>query len=134
MAPAALLAGPAQKVTPEQREKPVAHDREIEQTEAARVQTLTEKLVERLRPFVEAKNPGAPGDAETVAWEARMRHEAEDLKVESFGVEILHAIGAVYVTKASGFYRANAFGVCEFTCNIFCVCGNSMQPCADPGF
>ena len=44
---------------------------------------LTNKLVERLRPFVEAKNPGAPGDTETEAWEARMRREADDLAVES---------------------------------------------------
>ena len=56
---AALLAGPTQKVTPEQRERLVAHDRAIERTEEGRVQMLTEKLVERLRPFIEAKNPGA---------------------------------------------------------------------------
>jgi hypothetical protein len=109
LAVAALLSGPAQKVTLEQREKLVAHDREIERTDEARVQMLTENLVERLRPFVEAKNPGAPGDAETVAWEARMRHEAEDVKVESFGVEILHAIGAVYATKANGFLQSKRF-------------------------
>lgn len=108
-AEAALLARPTQKVTPKQCERLVAHNRAIERTEETRVQMFTEKLVERLRPFVEAKNPEAPGDAETVAWEAPMRHEAEDLKVESFGVEIMHTIGAVYVTKASGFLQRKRF-------------------------
>ncbi|KAI0306074.1 X-domain of DnaJ-containing-domain-containing protein [Multifurca ochricompacta] len=80
------------KMTPEQREKLAAHERERKRALETRVRALTEKLVERLRPFVEAKNPGAPGDAETAAWEARMRREADDLKLESFGVELLHAI------------------------------------------
>ncbi|KAI9464438.1 DnaJ-domain-containing protein [Lactarius psammicola] len=97
------------KMTPEQREKLVEHERERKRSLQVRVRTLTEKLVERLRPFVEAKNPGGPGDAETAAWEARMRREADDLKLESFGVELLHAIGTVYVTKASSFLKSKRF-------------------------
>ncbi len=97
------------KLTPEQREKLVAHERERKRSLEARVRMLTDKLVERLRPFVEAKNPGGPGDAETAAWEARMRREADDLKLESFGVELLHAIGTVYVTKASSFLKSKRF-------------------------
>lgn len=38
-----------------------------------------------------------------------MRREADDLKLESFGVELLHAIGTVYVTKASGFLKSRKF-------------------------
>ena len=68
------------KMTPEQREKLIAHEGERKHALEVRVRMLTNKLVERLRPFVEAKNPGAPGDTET---EARMRREADDLAVES---------------------------------------------------
>jgi hypothetical protein len=96
-------------MTPEQRAEKEAQDRERKRALEARIRMLTEKLTERLRPFVEAKNPGAPGDPETVAWEARMRREADDLKLESFGVELLHAIGTVYVTKASGFLKSRKF-------------------------
>ncbi len=39
---------------------------------------LTKKMVERIRPYVEAKHP----------FEQRMRREVEDLKLESFGVEV----------------------------------------------
>jgi hypothetical protein len=97
------------KLTPEQREKLAAHDRERKRALEARVRMLTDKLIERLRPFVNAKDPGAQGDPETAAWEAKMRREAEDLKVESFGVEILHTIGTVYVTKASGYLKSKRF-------------------------
>ena len=97
------------KMTPEQRAEKEKQDRERKSALEARVRMLTEKLTERLRPFVEAKNPGATGDPETVAWEAKMRREADDLKLESFGVELLHAIGTVYVTKASGFLKSRKF-------------------------
>ncbi|KAH9975726.1 X-domain of DnaJ-containing-domain-containing protein [Lactifluus volemus] len=97
------------KLTPEQREKLAVHERERKRALEVRVRTLAEKLVERLRPFVEAKNPGANGDQETAAWEARMRREADDLKLESFGVELLHAIGTVYVTKASSYLKSRKF-------------------------
>jgi hypothetical protein len=74
-----------------------------------RVSFLTAKLIERLRPFVEAKRPGEKGDAETAAFEARMKREAEDLKLESFGVELLHAIGGVYMMKATSFMKSRKF-------------------------
>ena len=45
---------------------------------------LTEKLVDCLRPFFEAKSRGGAGDEETAAWETRMCREADDLKLESF--------------------------------------------------
>ena len=97
------------KMTPEQRAKIEALDRERKRALEARVEMLSKKLVERLRPFVEAKNPGMAGDEETGAWEARMRREADDLKFESFGVELLQAIGTVYVTKATSFLKSRKF-------------------------
>lgn len=54
----------------------------------ARVAMLTEKMLDRLRPFVEGKNPGGKDDPETAAFEQRMKREADDLKLESFGVEV----------------------------------------------
>jgi hypothetical protein len=37
---------------------------------------------------VEATKPGHPDDEETKVFEARMQKEAEDMKLESFGVEV----------------------------------------------
>lgn len=53
-----------------------------------RIEDLEKKLVQRIRPFVDAKNPGELNDPETKAFEARIRTEAEDLKLESFGIEV----------------------------------------------
>lgn len=79
----------------------------------------------RLRPFVEATRPGHPDDSETKAFETRMQKEAEDLKFESFGVEVclilsalfssidplqlLHTIGNVYMMKATSFMKSRKF-------------------------
>lgn len=76
------------KLTPEQKQK--IDEIAVERDEAMnkRVAELTDKLKERLRPFVEAQEPGGKNDPETLAFEARMKREADDLKLESFGVEV----------------------------------------------
>lgn len=76
------------KLTPEQRKKLQELDDERRKNMKERVDMLKGKLIERLRPFVEAKNPGGQDDPETKAFEARMKREADDLKLESFGVEV----------------------------------------------
>jgi hypothetical protein len=90
----------------QQREKLRKEEEERRRALKARIQALKTKLVERLRPFVEAKNPGGLDDPETKAFEAKIRREAEDLKLESFGVELLHAIGGVYVMKGLTFLKS----------------------------
>ncbi|KAJ7155409.1 X-domain of DnaJ-containing-domain-containing protein [Mycena crocata] len=97
------------KMTPEQREKLREQERERQKVMEARVSMLTSKMIERLRPFVEAKHPGDKDDPETQAFEQKMKREADDLKLESFGVELLHAIGNVYMMKASSFMKSKKF-------------------------
>ena len=63
----------------------ICYDREIL---ICRVKDLQDKLIQRIRPFVDAKNPGDQHDQETKVFEGRIRTEAEDLKLESFGVEV----------------------------------------------
>ncbi|EPQ28648.1 uncharacterized protein PFL1_03951 [Pseudozyma flocculosa PF-1] len=94
-----------QKLTAEQREKLEALEKEKEENERKRVEELSQKLKDRIRPFVEAKNPGDKDDSETQIFERKMREEAEDLKLESFGVELLHAIGNVYLMKSTSWIK-----------------------------
>ncbi|TFK29661.1 DnaJ-domain-containing protein [Coprinopsis marcescibilis] len=93
----------------EQREKLREQEEKRRKVMQERVADLTKKLVERLRPFVEAKDPGGKGDLETQTFEAKMRKEAEDLKLESFGVELLHTIGGVYIMKGTTFLKSKKF-------------------------
>ncbi|KAJ6610240.1 X-domain of DnaJ-containing-domain-containing protein [Mycena sp. CBHHK59/15] len=97
------------KMTPEQREKLREQEKERRRVMEERVVMLTSKMIERLRPFVEAKHPGDKEDPETAAFEKKMKREADDLKLESFGVELLHAIGNVYMMKASSFMKSKKF-------------------------
>lgn len=90
----------------QQREKMRAQEEERRRVLKERVKTLTAKLIERLRPYVEAKDPGDLNDPETVSWMKKIGKEAEDLKLESFGVELLQAIGHVYVTKGTTYLKS----------------------------
>jgi X-domain of DnaJ-containing len=76
------------KLTTEQKQKIDEIATERDEAMVKRVAELTEKLKERLRPFAEAQEPGGKNDPETQAFEARMTREADDLKLESFGVEV----------------------------------------------
>jgi len=76
------------KLTPEQRKKLEEIEEQRRKAMEERVETLTKQLIERLRPFVYAQHPGDRNDPETLAFEDKMRREAEDMKLESFGVEV----------------------------------------------
>ncbi|KAJ7623225.1 X-domain of DnaJ-containing-domain-containing protein [Roridomyces roridus] len=109
MSPAAKEKKQRAKITAEQKEKLREQDKERQRVMEARVAMLTTKMIERLRPFVEAKHPGDKDDPETQTFEKRMKREADDLKLESFGVELLHAIGNVYMMKGSSFMKSKRF-------------------------
>lgn len=78
------------KMTPEQKKKLAELEEQRVKAMEERVQTLTKLLIERLRPFVDAQNPGGNNDPETEAFQAKMKKEAEDLKLESFGIEVCY--------------------------------------------
>ncbi|KAI3625126.1 hypothetical protein CBS9595_000487 [Malassezia furfur] len=105
------------KMTPEQKEKLEAFEKEKAEKEKKRIEDLTQKLKDRIRPFVEAKSPGDPDDSATQQFTKHMKEEAEDLKLESFGVELLHTIGNVYLTKSNTWLktkRGNFLGMPGF--------------------
>lgn len=72
----------------EQRDRLREHDKARRKAMEQRVAMLTKKMIERLRPFVEAKDPGGNEDPESAAFAEKMKREVEDLKLESFGVEV----------------------------------------------
>jgi len=97
------------KITPEQKKKLEEMEAQRKKVMEERVDALTKQLIERLRPFVDAERPGVGDDAETRKFHDIMKREAEDMKLESFGVELLHTIGSVYMMKASSFLKSKKF-------------------------
>ncbi|KAF8605934.1 DnaJ-domain-containing protein, partial [Ceratobasidium sp. AG-I] len=98
------------KLSPEQKKKLEELDAQRKKVmEESRIKTLTEKLKERIRPYMSAQKPNDKQDPEVKAWLAKLKTEAEDLKLESFGVELLHTIGTVYLMKANSALKSRKF-------------------------
>ncbi|KAJ2932026.1 hypothetical protein H1R20_g5075, partial [Candolleomyces eurysporus] len=86
---------------------------------AERVGKLVETLTRKLSIFTESAT--GPHDPDvTQSWKTICELEAEDLKRESYGVELLQAIGFVYVAKAKHHLATNQtlFGVGGWLHNV----------------
>ncbi|KAK3661194.1 DnaJ-like protein [Elasticomyces elasticus] len=86
----------------EQREELAAFELERKKIRDERVTTLARKLVDRVSVWTETDK----GPDVTAAFKEKMRLEVENLKMESFGLEIMHAIGQTYLTKATTFLKS----------------------------
>ncbi|KAL8895908.1 MAG: hypothetical protein Q9207_007954 [Kuettlingeria erythrocarpa] len=89
----------------EQREELAAYEAERKRIRDERVNTLAKKLLDRISIWTETDK----GPDVTRAFQEKTRLEVENLKMESFGLEILHAIGNTYVQKASSFLKSQKF-------------------------
>jgi len=92
-------------LSPEQRKELQKFEEERRVEQEKRIETLEKKLRDRIRPFVEASKPGDADDPETQSFMKRIKEEAEDLKLESFGVEMCRLIGTIYVSKSGSFMK-----------------------------
>ncbi|KAG2052376.1 DnaJ-domain-containing protein [Suillus hirtellus] len=93
-----------EKARKEEKEKKLAAEKAAARAE--RVQKLVENLGRKLSIFTESAT--SPYDPEvTNSWRTICQLEAEDLKKESYGVELLQAIGFVYVSKAKHYLATN---------------------------
>ncbi|CAJ2500162.1 Uu.00g030150.m01.CDS01 [Anthostomella pinea] len=89
----------------EQREKLAAYEAERAKVRQERVDTLARKLIDRISVWTETDK----GADVTKAFQQKTALEVENLKIESFGLDILHAIGAVYMSKATALLKSQKF-------------------------
>ncbi|PVI02369.1 hypothetical protein DM02DRAFT_613055 [Periconia macrospinosa] len=92
-------------LTKEQREELAAYELERKRIRDERVETLAKKLVDRISIWTETDK----GPDVTAAFKEKTRLEIENLKMESFGLEIMHAIGQTYLSKATSFIKSQKF-------------------------
>ncbi|KAF8327212.1 X-domain of DnaJ-containing-domain-containing protein [Cantharellus anzutake] len=97
------------KARAEQREKLTKLEEENQKALEERVTILSQKLLDRLRPFLELQNPDDVNDPGRRAFEEKIRKEADDLKYESFGVEVIPCTGNVYLMKATSYFKSKKF-------------------------
>ncbi|OCK85205.1 DnaJ-domain-containing protein [Lepidopterella palustris CBS 459.81] len=89
----------------EQREELAAYELERKRIREERVSTLSKKLIDKISVWTETDK----GRDVTDAFKGKTQLEIENLKMESFGLEILHAIGATYLQKATSFLKSQKF-------------------------
>ena len=89
----------------EQKEELAAYEAERKRIRDERVDTLAKKLLDRISIWTETDKGGDV----TKAFQEKTRLEVENLKMESFGLEILHAIGLTYMQKATSFLKSQKF-------------------------
>ncbi|CAK7241288.1 MAG: DnaJ-like protein [Sporothrix thermara] len=98
-------------LTKEQREQLAAYEKERARVREERVETLVRKLQDRVSVWTETDRSADV----TRAFQEKIRLEVEELKMESFGLDILHAIGQTYVSKATALLRSQKmFGIGGF--------------------
>ncbi|KAI9277053.1 X-domain of DnaJ-containing-domain-containing protein [Phascolomyces articulosus] len=102
-----------QNLTPEEKAEKEAQKEKLEQeraeTRAKRVDGLVTKLIHKLSKYTELQDTSPPSVA---AFTNIIQIEAEDLKHENYGVELLHAIGGTYTMKANQYLgKSVAFGL-----------------------
>lgn len=101
---------PEQKAAKEEKERKQAAEREKQRQE--RVSKLVEKLIRKLSIYTESvRNANDPVLEKEVEKSFReiTRLEAEELKHESYGVELLNAVGFVYSAKSKHYLASTGF-------------------------
>jgi len=86
----------------EQREELAAFEAERRKVRDERVEGLTKRLIERISLWTETDK----GKDVTAAFRGKMELEVENLKMESFGLEMLHAIGTTYASKSNTYIKS----------------------------
>jgi hypothetical protein len=89
-------------LTKEQKEELAAFEAQREKAREERIEDLSKKLINRVSVWTETDK----GKDVTSSFRKKMEQEVENLKMESFGLEILHAIGATYTQKAATFIKS----------------------------
>jgi hypothetical protein len=92
-------------LTKAQREELLAYEKERARVRKERVDTLAKKLIDRISIWTETDK----GPDVTRAFQEKTRLEVENLKMESFGLDILHAIGQTYMQKATALLKSQKF-------------------------
>lgn len=89
----------------EQREQLAEYEKERALIRQQRIDTLSRKLIDRISVWTETDK----GADVTKAFQEKTRLEVENLKMESFGIDILHAIGQTYLAKATALLKSQKF-------------------------
>ncbi|KAK6459292.1 DnaJ-like protein [Scheffersomyces xylosifermentans] len=104
-----------QKMTPEQRQEILRLHEESKKAKQARVDELAAKLLARIEKYESAST-----NADSLKqYKSKLLEELEDLKIESFGIQLLHLISKIYIQQASATIQScKTFGVSKIFTSV----------------
>lgn len=102
-------------ISKQQREEILRLHDEAKQAKRKRIEELSKVLIARIEKYNSAKtNPDG-----LASFTAKLNQELEDLKIESFGLELLHLIGKIYTNQANAAIRSSkTFGVSKIYSSV----------------
>lgn len=104
-----------QKMTKEKREEILKLQEEARQVKLKRVQDLAKDLLIRIENYETAKHNKEALDT----FVRKLNTEFEDMKIESFGIQMLHLIGKIYTEQAHAAISASkTFGVSKIFTSV----------------
>lgn len=104
-----------QKMTQHQREEILKLHEETKKAQEERVRVLSENLLSRIEQYTSASTNQDSLDR----FKAKLNEELEDLKIESFGIELLHLIGKIYTNQAHATINScKTFGVSKIFSSV----------------
>ncbi|GEQ69303.1 hypothetical protein JCM33374_g2974 [Metschnikowia sp. JCM 33374] len=102
------------KVSREQREKLMEAHEASRRAKEERIAVLTKNLLSRIDSFQTCQTEDSKN-----AYRIKLQRELEDLKIESFGIQLLHLIGKIYVAQANATISASkTFGVSKIFSSV----------------
>lgn len=104
-----------QKMSQQQREEILKLHEETKKAQEERVRTLSENLLSRIEQYT-----AASGNQDSLdRFKKKLNEELEDLKIESFGIELLHLIGKIYTNQAHATINScKTFGVSKIFSSV----------------
>lgn len=104
-----------QKMTQQQREEILKLHEETKKAQEERVRVLSQNLLSRIEQYTSASTNQDSLDR----FKTKLNEELEDLKIESFGIELLHLIGKIYTNQAHATINAcKTFGVSKIFSSV----------------
>lgn len=104
-----------QKMTQHQREEILKLHEETKKAQEERVRVLSENLLSRIEQYTSASTNQDSLDR----FKTKLNEELEDLKIESFGIELLHLIGKIYTNQAHATINScKTFGVSKIFSSV----------------
>lgn len=104
-----------QKISKQQREEIIKLQEELKIEKQKRIDELSVTLIDRIDKYLLVKdNPEGLNN-----FNQKLHQEFEDLKIESFGLQMLHLIGSIYIAQAHATsHSLKTFGVSKIYTSV----------------